>query len=83
MIVQIVMINQETGEPIYDTVLTSADILAAIYNTSLHAVADHMLTALRDYKPRFGPIAAIDAVDDLGDPAFRPGVDLNGPVNMG
>jgi hypothetical protein len=52
MNVQLVLINQETGEPIYETVTTSEAILAQGGDTLLYDHADAMRSALVKYKPR-------------------------------
>lgn len=83
MILELVLINQETGEPIYHTAMKAEDATAA----ELQGHATAMLLKLGTYKARnIAPRAhqlfttaaaeqAHDVVDDLGD--------LNGPVNMG
>ena len=86
MILELVLINQETGEPVYQAALTKVTIMQSIGNECLQNHAHLMLRAVEQYKPRnIAPRAhqlftteasqGREQVEDLGD--------LNGPTNMG
>ncbi len=83
MILELVLINQETGEPIYHTAMRAEDATAA----ELQSHATAMLMRLGTYKARvIAPrahqlftTAAAEQADSIGEDLG----DLNGPVNMG
>lgn len=52
MLIQLALINQETGEPIYDVTLNEDEILAAIDNAALRSQADTMRQVLARYSPK-------------------------------
>ena len=83
MIVQCVLINQETGEPIYDAVLLAEVVLEAKDNAALRNHADLALEALKKYKPRTPALHKIGKDQQLPDDPFSSsgGDDLNGPVD--
>jgi len=83
MILQLVLINQETGEPIYETAMTRISAESAPDNMLLRECADAMLTTLKKYKSRVGPIRAVDAAETADKLAFDPSSDFGGPVNLG
>lgn len=79
MIVQLVLINHETGEPIYDAVLAGAEILQGIRNVVLEDHAHKMLRALQEYKPR--TVIPVKLRNDPLSADFDAGTD--GAVDMG
>lgn len=83
MILQLVLINQATGEPIYETVLPRIEVERAVNNAVLREHADRALSALLQYKSRVGPIRAVDAAEAADKLAFDPSNDFGGPVDLG
>ena len=75
------LINQETGEPIYDAALTKQEAVGAIGNEVFENHAHLMLRALQTYKPR--KLAPLDRSTsfDPGSADFDSNID--GPVNLG
>ena len=81
MILQLVLINQETGEPIYDVALTKLQVVSAIGNEVFENHAHLMLRALQAYKPRM--MAPVDRSTSLDPGSADFDSNIDGPVNLG
>lgn len=83
MILEFVLINQETGEPIYQKSLTQIEVLSANYNAVLRSSADEALKALQEYKPKMLPTESSRTTQFVTDPASADFDDnFNDPVSF-
>ena len=80
MNIQIAMIDLDTGEPIYDTVMKSAELSGIDVPEFWNKIGAPMLNALAVHKPRRPPLAGVndDPLALPDDPMMGGGVDLMG-----
>lgn len=86
MILELCLVNHETGEIIYQELIVADSITQAVEPQQvLRRAADNALAKFQEYKPRMGPLKRIDSAQQREDAALNAdfGTDLTGNVDYG